>query len=91
MTADIGKSRDTNTDETPQLILSVATKGLLGGRDNITYKSVHSHHSFSYKIVKKFPAGKNESLICAQWVSKDPRCLHADSEDSDQIGRMSLC
>ena len=29
-----------------------------------------------------------ESLLCAQWVAKDPSFLHADSEDSDQIGRM---
>ena len=26
--------------------------------------------------------------IRAQWVAKDPRFLHADSEDSDQTGRM---
>ena len=30
----------------------------------------------------------SESLLCAYWVAKDPRFLHADSEDSDQIGRM---
>ena len=24
----------------------------------------------------------------AQWVAKEPRFLHADSEDSDQTGRM---
>ena len=30
----------------------------------------------------------SESLLCAQWVAKDPRFLHADSEDSDQTGRM---
>ena len=29
-----------------------------------------------------------ESLLCIQWVAKDPSFLHADSEDSDQIGRM---
>ena len=29
-----------------------------------------------------------ESSLCAQWVAKDPRFLHADSEDSDQTGRM---
>ena len=28
------------------------------------------------------------SSLCAQWVVKDPRFLHADSEDSDQTGRM---
>ena len=26
--------------------------------------------------------------LCAQWVAKDPGFLHADSEDSDQTGRM---
>ena len=29
-----------------------------------------------------------ESSLSAQWVAKDPGCLHADSEDSDQTGRM---
>ena len=28
----------------------------------------------------------SESLLCAQWVAEDPRFLHADSEDSDQMG-----
>ena len=30
----------------------------------------------------------SESSLCAQWVAKVPMFLHADSEDSDQIGRM---
>ena len=30
----------------------------------------------------------SELLLCAQWVAKDPRFLHADSEDSDQTGWM---
>ena len=30
----------------------------------------------------------SESSPCAQWVAKDPSFLHADSEDSDQTGRM---
>ena len=29
-----------------------------------------------------------ESSLCAQWVVKNPSFLHADSEDSDQTGRM---
>ena len=29
-----------------------------------------------------------ESSLCAQWVDKEPSFLHADSEDSDQTGRM---
>ena len=30
----------------------------------------------------------SESSLCAQWVAKGPRFLHANSEDSDQTGRM---
>ena len=30
----------------------------------------------------------SESWLCAQWVAKDPSFLHAESEDSDQTGRM---
>ena len=30
----------------------------------------------------------SESSLCAQWVAKYPRFLHADSEDSDQTGQM---
>ena len=28
------------------------------------------------------------SSLSAQWVAKDPSFIHADSEDSDQTGRM---
>ena len=30
----------------------------------------------------------DQSLLCIQWVAKDPSFLHADSEDSDQTGQM---
>ena len=30
----------------------------------------------------------SESSLCAQWLAKDTRFPHADSEDSDQTGRM---
>ena len=30
----------------------------------------------------------SESSLCTQWVAKDASFLHADSEDSDQTGRM---
>ena len=30
----------------------------------------------------------SESLVCTQWVAKDPSFLHADSEDTDQTGQM---
>ena len=29
-----------------------------------------------------------ESSLCAQWIAKDPSLLHANSEESDQIGPM---
>ena len=33
----------------------------------------------------------SESSLCAHWVAQDPSFLHADSEDSDQTGRMAFC
>ena len=30
----------------------------------------------------------SESSLCSQWLAKNPSFLHADSEDSDQTGRM---
>ena len=30
----------------------------------------------------------SESSLCTQWVAKDPSCLHANSEDSDETGWM---
>ena len=30
----------------------------------------------------------DQSSLCTQWVPKDPSFFHADSEDSDQTGRM---
>ena len=33
-------------------------------------------------------AQSDQSSLCAQWVAKDPGFLNADSEDSDQTGRM---
>ena len=30
----------------------------------------------------------SESSLCTQWVAKDQSFLHADSDDSDQTGRM---
>ena len=33
----------------------------------------------------------SESSLCAHWVTKDPSILHADSEDSDQPGRLGGC
>ena len=30
----------------------------------------------------------DQSSLCVQWVANDPMLLHADSEDSDQTGRM---
>ena len=30
----------------------------------------------------------SDSSLCAQWIAKDPRYIHATGEDSDQTGRM---
>ena len=35
-------------------------------------------------------AQSDQSSLCAQWVANDPVLLHADSEDSDQAGRILL-
>ena len=35
-------------------------------------------------------AESDQSSLCAQWVAMDPSFLHADSEDSDQTGRMPM-
>ena len=35
-------------------------------------------------------AQSDQSLCCAQLVAKDPNFLPADSEDSDQTGRMPM-
>ena len=34
-------------------------------------------------------AQSDQSSLCVQWVAKDPRCLHSDSEDTDKTERMS--
>ena len=31
---------------------------------------------------------RSESSLCIQWIAKDSRFLRADSEDSDQTGRI---
>ena len=36
------------------------------------------------KPTKLLCAKSDQSSLCAQWVAKDPRFLHADSEYSDQ-------
>ena len=46
---------------------------------------LHSLHSL---IVLDIDQVWSESSLCAQWVAKDPRFLHADSKDSDQTGQM---
>ena len=39
-------------------------------------------------LIRLGGCASEESSLCSQWVAKDPRFLHADSEDSDQTGRM---
>ena len=61
-------------------------------------ESVHEpSHGKTYKMNVRLAKTKislgilpvwSESSLCAQWVAKDPRFLHADREDSDRTGRM---
>ena len=61
-------------------------------------KRYEPHHDKTNKIMSVGPAKTQiclgirpvwpESLLCAQWVVKGLRFLPADSEDSDQTGRM---
>ena len=61
---------------------------------NIVYKPQHNKtNKMSMRPAKtKISLGIrpvwSESLLGAQWIAKDPSVLHADSEDSDQTGRM---
>ena len=39
-------------------------------------------------IQRRLRSALSGSSLCVQWTAKDPRFLHADSEDFDQTGRM---
>ena len=45
-------------------------------------------HPAKTQISLGIPPVWSESSLYAQWLAKDPSFLHADSEDSDQTGRM---
>ena len=41
---------------------------------------------------QRLRSGWSEFLLCAQWVAREPRCLHADSEDRAYAqADLSLC
>ena len=46
------------------------------------------HDKTNKMTVRPAKTQSDKSSLCAQWVAKDPCFLHADSEDSDQTGRM---
>ena len=50
--------------------------------DKMTVRPAKTQISLSIRSVW------SESSLCAKWVARDPSFLHADSEDSDQTGRM---
>ena len=56
------------------------------------YSEILYRYFWFVGYLDKSPAGISpgwsESSLCAQWVAKDPSFLLADSEDSDQTGRM---
>ena len=45
-------------------------------------------HSLNTQISLGIHPVRSETSLCTQWVAKDPSFLRADSEDSDQTGRM---
>ena len=52
-------------------------------------KNVPAHDkTYEMSCVPSKDSAWSESLLCPLWVAKDPIFLHADSEDSDQTGRM---
>ena len=70
----------------------------LGHRCNTIYEPIYEPwHDQTNKVIVRLAKIQislgicpvwSESSLCIQWVSKDPGFLHADSEDSDQTGRM---
>ena len=64
----------------------------------VTYRNINEARHDTPNKVSVGPAKTQISLgirpvwsassLCTQWVAKDPSFLHADSEDSDQTGRM---
>ena len=50
--------------------------------------SSHLSHDMTKPTKWLCASEDSESSLCAQWVAEDPMFLHADSEDSDQTGRM---
>ena len=66
-----------------------------GNIDRIWLTTFEPPHDKANKITvlpanTQIRPGWSESSLCAQWVAKDPSFLQADSEDSDQNGRMPM-
>ena len=74
--------------------MKIAFIVLLKAKQNVTFEPQHdktnkmSVHQAKAQISLGIRPVRSESSLCAQWVAKDPKFLHADSEDSDQTGRM---
>ena len=77
---------DRDNDLSPSASCATLYKGTYEPRHDKTNKmSVRpAKTQISLGICPVWP----ESSQCAQWVAEDPSFLHADSEDSDQTGRM---
>ena len=41
-----------------------------------------------WRLRSAWASAQSDHSLCAQWIAKDPDFLRADSEDSDQTGRM---
>ena len=67
------------------LVLGMHSLPKLGHLFKITYKPPHDRTN---KMAAAPNKDSDQPGHCTQWVAKDPSFLHADSEDSEQIGRM---
>ena len=64
------------------LQLQIENKPPCDKTNNLAVPPANTHISLGIRPVW------SESLLCTQWVAKELSFLHADSEDSDQTGRM---
>ena len=72
----------TNMTGTKQCIIIFIIEPPRDKTNNMTVRPAKTQISLGIRPVW------SETSLCAHWVAKDPSFLHADSEDSDQTGRM---
>ena len=89
------KKKKKHTHTQLRIIIMMTSPGKITGKYRVFKMTiVLNNHKMSHDMTKptKWVCAqrrlKSESLLCIQWVAKDPSFLHVDSEFSDQTGRM---